>query len=106
MESRPPRVFTFLALLLRLPLMAFVLINLLVSIVLLALCKGTVGLFSLTTWDWGKRSRRLVRGIASAGLSLYLWLHLRLFDGGGSESLRSGRVSKRPLLKLVPKPKE
>lgn len=92
--SPTPRLFTFLAIILRLPLMVFVLTNLAVSLALLAICKGMVALFSLTTWDWGRRSRQLASGVASTGLSLYLWLLLRLFGGAGCGSSASGPESK------------
>lgn len=105
MGSRTPKLFTLLALLIRLPLLVFVTINLLVSLVSLLICKGMVAFFSLMTWDSGRRYRRLAHGILSAALSHCLWLHLRLFDVGGSESSSSGPESKRPSLRLVPKQK-
>lgn len=101
MNRRPvPLLFTFLATLVRLPLMAFVIINLTVSLVLLGISKGMVGLFSLMTWDSGRRYRRLAHGILSAVLSHSLWLHLRLFDVGGFGNSSSGPESKQPSSRL------
>lgn len=90
MGYRTPRLCMFLAVALRLPLMAFVIINLTVSLVLLAIFKLMAASFSLTTWGLGRLFRLRQSGIAYVGpFRFWSWRLPRSAEVGFASS-RSG----------------